>query len=68
MLRYPVNTKNAREGEENLRRRMLTEPWTPERMLSLWDESGVRGTLCVDDNCTGSFWLGGGGAIATLAR
>lgn len=39
--RYPVNTANAREGEDNLRRRILSEPLTPERVLEHWDDSGV---------------------------
>jgi L-fuconolactonase len=50
LKRYPVKTTNAREGEENLRRRIMTEPWTAERMLSLWDASGVAGGAGVQYN------------------
>lgn len=50
LQRYPVNIANAREGDENLRRRLLSDPATPERMLSLWDESRVSGGAGVQYN------------------
>lgn len=50
LQRYPVKTTNAREGEENLRQRITTQPWTPERMLSLWDDCGVTGGVGVQYN------------------
>lgn len=48
--RYPVTTANAREGEEPLRRRILCEPATAERVLCLWDESGVAAGVGVQYN------------------
>lgn len=50
LRRYPVNTTNAREGEENLKRRILSEPATPERILGLWDDNGVVGGVGVQYN------------------
>lgn len=48
--RYPLNTSNAREGEENLRRRIASDPATPERNFKLWDASGVTGGCGVQYN------------------
>jgi L-fuconolactonase len=48
--RYPLNTSNAREGEENLRRRISSDPATPERNFELWDASGVTGGCGVQYN------------------
>jgi len=50
VLRYPVNTANAREGEDNLRRRIESDPATPQRVLGLWDDSGVIGGVGVQYN------------------
>src|SRR3954463_916864 len=50
LLRYPVDTANAREGEDNLRRRIQSDPATPERIFSLWDDSGVIGGAGVQYN------------------
>jgi L-fuconolactonase len=50
LLRYPVNTANAREGEDNLRRRIQSDPATPERIFSLWEDSGVIGGVGVQYN------------------
>jgi L-fuconolactonase len=50
VLRYPVNTANAREGEDNLRRRVESDPATPHRVLGLWDDSGVIGGVGVQYN------------------
>jgi len=50
LLRYPVNTANAREGEDNLRRRIESDPATPQRVLGLWDDSGVIGGVGVQYN------------------
>lgn len=48
--RYPLNTANAREGEESLRRRIASDPATPERNFKLWDASGVTGGCGVQYN------------------
>ncbi|MFV3075346.1 amidohydrolase family protein [Niveispirillum fermenti] len=48
--RYPMDTRNAREGEENLRRRIAAEPVTAERLLRWWAESGVTGGSAVQYN------------------
>src|SRR5690606_18625324 len=50
LQRYPVNTTNAREGEANLRRRLLAEPATPQRIFSLWNETGVSAGAGVQYN------------------
>ncbi|HEY0942273.1 MAG TPA: amidohydrolase family protein [Steroidobacter sp.] len=50
LQRYPIDIANAREGEANLRRRILAEPATPERIFGLWDESGVSGGAGVQYN------------------
>lgn len=50
LRRYPVNTANAREGEANLMRRLLSEPATPERIFSLWNETDVAGGAGVQYN------------------
>ena len=48
--RYPIDTTNAREGEENLRRRIQSEPATPESIFGLWDANGVAGGVAVQYN------------------
>jgi predicted TIM-barrel fold metal-dependent hydrolase len=48
--RYPLNTSNAREGEEQLRRRISSDPATPERNFELWDASFVTGGCGVQYN------------------
>lgn len=48
--RYPLNTSNAREGEEDLRRRISSDPATPERNFERWDASGVTGGCGVQYN------------------
>jgi L-fuconolactonase len=48
--RYPVDTTNAREGEVNLRRRIRSEPATPERVFAMWDDNGVAGGVAVQYN------------------
>jgi len=50
LARYPVNTANAKEGEENLRRRIQSDPATPERIFRLWDDNGVIGGVGVQYN------------------
>lgn len=48
--RYPVDTRNAREGEENLRRRIAENSISAERLLAWWRESGVVGGASVQYN------------------
>lgn len=48
--RYPMDTRNAREGEENLRRRIAEAPVTAERLLGWWADSGVTGGAAVQYN------------------
>ena len=50
LARYPINTANAREGEDTLRRRIQSEPATPDRIFRFWDDSGVIGGVGVQYN------------------
>ncbi|WP_165793829.1 amidohydrolase family protein [Hyphococcus luteus] len=47
---YPINTANAREGEENIRKRIVSEPATPEAILPVWEKCGVVGGAGVQYN------------------
>jgi L-fuconolactonase len=47
LQRYPLDTRNAREGEVNLQRRILSEPATPQHVFKMWDESGVSGGVAI---------------------
>ncbi len=42
VARYPVNTRNSFHSEEELHRRIATNPITPERLLAEWDAQGVE--------------------------
>lgn len=48
--RYPLNLSGAREGEEHLRRRIASNPATPERIFERWDASGVSAGCGVQYN------------------
>ncbi|MEA1672756.1 amidohydrolase family protein [Nitrospirillum sp. BR 11163] len=48
--RYPMDTRNAREGEDNLRRRIAAEPITAERLWQWWEASGVVAGAAVQYN------------------
>ena len=50
IARYPVDTTGAREGEENLRKRIDSDPATPEAILPVWEKSGVIGGAGVQYN------------------
>lgn len=47
---YPIDTTGAREGEENIRKRIAADPATPEAILPIWEESGVVGGAGVQYN------------------
>lgn len=48
--RYPMDTRNAREGEDNLRRRIAAEPMTGEHLLHQWEATGIIGGAAVQYN------------------
>lgn len=48
--RYPVDLTGAREGPEALMARLERDPATADRLLALWDESGVTGGAAVQYN------------------
>lgn len=48
--RYPMDTRNAREGEENLRRRIEADPMTGERLRQQWEAAGIVGGAAVQYN------------------
>lgn len=48
--KYPVTTTGAREGEDNLKKRIASDPVTPENTLPLWRELGVVGGAGVQYN------------------
>jgi L-fuconolactonase len=47
---YPIDPTGAREGEEALVRRIMTQPGTPERVFALWDASRVAAGAAVQFN------------------
>lgn len=47
---YPIDTSGAREGEADLRRRILETPSTPEAILASWARNGVAGGAGVQYN------------------
>lgn len=47
---YPMDTRNAREGEDNLRRRIAAEPMTGEHLLQQWEATGIIGGAAVQYN------------------
>lgn len=48
--RYPIDPTGAREGEDALVCRIMTDPGTPERVFALWDASGVAAGAAVQFN------------------
>lgn len=48
--RYPVDLTGAREGAEAMMARLENDPATGQRVLALWDESGVAGGAAVQYN------------------
>lgn len=49
-VKYPIDPKGAREGEEALISRILADPGTPERVFGLWDAAGVAAGAAVQYN------------------
>ena len=47
---YPIDVTGAREGEDNIKRRIADDPMTPERVLPMWNASGVIGGAGVQYN------------------
>lgn len=41
LARYPVDIRNSFHSEEELLRRLSSNPITPERLLEAWDEQGI---------------------------
>jgi predicted TIM-barrel fold metal-dependent hydrolase len=48
--KYPVNLGGGREGVEETRQRILSNPSTPENIMKLWAENGVEGGVGVQYN------------------
>ncbi|WP_129794379.1 amidohydrolase [Sphingosinicella sp. CPCC 101087] len=48
--RYPMDMRNSREPEEIMRRRVMRDPGTPERVFPLWRENGVQAGAGVQYN------------------
>lgn len=44
---YPIDPRGAREPEDVMRARILSDPVEPDPMLALWDELGVTGGVGV---------------------
>ncbi|MHB9879270.1 amidohydrolase family protein [Pacificimonas sp. ICDLI1SI03] len=47
---FPVDVTGAREGEDAIRQRISKDPIDAERLLNLWDETGVTGGAAVQYN------------------
>ena len=52
VARYPIDTAGAREGADELRKRVLTAPSTAEIILKSWDGLHVEGGAGVQYNST----------------
>ena len=50
VARYPVDLTGAREGAEAMMARLERDPATADRVLALWDQSGVVGGAAVQYN------------------
>jgi len=50
IARYPIDTSKAREGEEQLRERVMRAPGTVEETFGLWDATGVLAGAAVQFN------------------